>query len=85
MQTFVDRRDCIAGIRPEEAAPKITASISGNDGIKDIPPALGLWTFPLRRPLRSSMPSWLNKKSGVSRCSRNARSRRTLPGTHGSG
>ena len=40
-QPFVDRGDCVGGISPEEPPAKVMASISGDDGVEDIPPAFG--------------------------------------------
>jgi len=40
-QAFVDRGDRIGGIRPEEAGPTVAASISGDDGVEDVPPVVG--------------------------------------------
>jgi hypothetical protein len=40
-QPRIERGDRIGSVRPKEAAPKAAASIPGDDGIKDIPPAIG--------------------------------------------
>lgn len=40
-QPHIDRGDRVGSVGPEEASTKVAASISGNDGIKDIPPAIG--------------------------------------------
>src|SRR3546814_6110541 len=37
----IDRGDRVGSVGPEEASTKVAASISGNDGIMDIPPAIG--------------------------------------------
>src|SRR3546814_6820367 len=39
--TTLFRSDRVGSVGPEEASTKVAASISGNDGIKDIPPAIG--------------------------------------------
>jgi len=40
-QPRIDRGDRVGSVGPEEASPKVAASIPGDDGVQDIPPAIG--------------------------------------------
>ena len=63
-QPRIDRRDRVGGIRPEEAASKVAASVAGDDRIEDIPPAISAVDVAIAQGTASSMPNWLNKKFG---------------------
>ncbi len=43
-QPRIDRGDRIGGVGLEETAPKVAASVAENDGVENIPPALGTVT-----------------------------------------
>ena len=40
-QSFIERRDRIGGIGPKETAPKVAASVAGDDGVEDVLPTIG--------------------------------------------